>query len=303
MRSEDHFSFLVRAFSHYLNLEKGLAENTVSSYNTDCLRYVDFLQQIRLSNIAGVSPSHIEEYITELSELGLSTTSLARNISSLRHFHDFCFKNEYAESNPTANVELPKAARKLPEVLSKEETFALLDAPDKSTNLGARDAAILEFLYACGLRVSELIQLNMQQIFTDEYFVRVFGKGSKERLIPVAPASLDVLHHYLAEARPSLNVNPEKSGGYVFLNHRGKPLSRMGIWKIVQRYAKETAITKKVYPHIFRHSFATHLLEGGADLRAVQEMLGHASIITTEIYTHVDRSFLKKVYDKYHPRA
>ena len=296
-----------KELKHYLQfvkLEKGLSENSVVSYENDLSRYLRFLaEDLRISDLAGVTLQHIEEYLEELTEMGLSVSSIARNISSIRSFHEFALVEKLAEANPAELIDLPKKAKKLPEVLDPDEIGAILDAPDIESDAGTRNRAILETLYASGMRVSELVGLSLDNLFFEIGFIRVIGKGNKERLVPVGEVAQEALEHYIEQVRPRFMKNPSKTENKIFLNQRGGPLTRMSIYNIVKSAAKKAGIKKRVYPHIFRHSFATHLLEGGADLRAVQEMLGHASIITTEIYTHVDRSFLHQVHKQFHPRA
>jgi integrase/recombinase XerD len=237
--------------------------------------------------------------------MDLSAGSVARNVSSIRSFHEFAVAEKLAAANPAELVELPKKAKKLPEVLNPTEVARIMEIPNRETDAGIRNAAILECLYATGMRVSELVGLEMDNLFFEIGFIRVTGKGNKERLVPVGEIAQSAIEHYVEVVRPRFQSkkNPQKARNKIFLNQRGGPLSRMSIWNIVNDAADRAGITKNVYPHIFRHSFATHLLEGGADLRAVQEMLGHSSIITTEIYTHVDRSLLHQVHKEFHPRA
>ncbi len=298
-----------RELNHYLQfvkLEKGLSENSIVAYRNDLSRYLTYVQnELKLNDISGITLKHIEDYLDELIGLDLSVGSIARNISSIRGFHEFCVVEDMTSANPAELIELPKKAKKLPEVLDADEIDAILGAVETSEPVGIRDAAILESLYATGMRVSELVGLEQDRLFFEIGFIRVIGKGSKERLVPIGEVAQEALEHYMKYARPEfINTdNPEKAENKIFLNQRGGPLSRMSIWNIVQKYTQKAGVKKHVYPHIFRHSFATHLLEGGADLRAVQEMLGHASILTTEIYTHVDRSFLHQVHKEFHPRA
>lgn len=277
------------------------------SYKNDLDRYLQFLLiEKKISDLSGVTLSHIEDFLNYLIEYELlSPGSLARNISSIRGFHEFAVVEGMTEANPAELIELPKKARKLPEVLSPQEIEEMLATPDTSKPAGIRDKAILECLYGTGMRVSELTDLETDRMFFEIGFIRVIGKGSKERLVPVGEIAQEAIEHYLTKARPLFfnKEKAEKAKNKVFLNQRGGALTRMSIWNIVQKAAKVADIKKKVYPHIFRHSFATHLLEGGADLRAVQEMLGHSSILTTEIYTHVDRSLLHQTHKQYHPRA
>lgn len=294
-------------YLQFIKLEKGLSNNSVVSYENDLQRYLDFMTvEYKFSDLSGISLSHIESFLDYLidNEL-LSASSLARNISSIRGFHEFAMVEGFTKANPAELIELPKKAKKLPEILNPEEIFSMLDSPDITKPAGIRDKAILECLYGTGMRVSELTDLETDRLFFEIGFIRVIGKGSKERLVPVGEHAQDALEHYIEHVRPLFfnSEKAEKAKNKVFLNQRGGALTRMSVWNIVQKAAKTADITKNVYPHIFRHSFATHLLEGGADLRAVQEMLGHASILTTEIYTHVDRSLLHQVHKQYHPRS
>ena len=294
-------------YLQFVKLEKGLSENSLVSYEHDVQRYLHFLAvELKLNDLAGVTLNHIEEFLDFLidNEL-LSASSLARNISSIRGFHEFAVVEGFTKANPAELVELPKKARKLPEILSPEEVISMLESPDTTKPAGIRDKAILECLYGTGMRVSELTDLEKDRLYFEIGFIRVIGKGSKERLVPVGEFAQEALEHYIEHVRP-LFFKPEKADkakNKVFLNQRGGALTRMSVWNIVQKAARDADIQKNVYPHIFRHSFATHLLEGGADLRAVQEMLGHSSILTTEIYTHVDRSLLHQVHKEFHPRS
>jgi integrase/recombinase XerD len=300
------FQAELKQYLQFIKLEKGLADNSVNSYENDLQRYLQFIaEEIQLNDLSGITLTHIEQYLEVLTDIGLTVSSITRNISSIRSFHEFLIVEGIANANPAELIELPKKAKKLPEILDPLEIDQILEAPDREKNAGIRDAAIIECLYATGMRVSELVNLQTNRLFFEIGFIRVSGKGNKERLVPVGEVAQQAIEHYIEVARPQfLNAkNPGKAKNKLFLNQRGGPLSRMSIWNIVNRYAQEAGIKKNVYPHIFRHSFATHLLEGGADLRAVQEMLGHVSIITTEIYTHVDRSLLHQVHKQYHPRA
>ncbi len=294
-------------YLQFIKLEKGLSENSILSYQNDLERYLQFLiADQKLADLSGVTLTHIESFLDFLidNEL-LSASSLARNISSIRGFHEFAVVEGITKANPAELIELPKKARKLPEILNPDEVISMLDTPDTSKPAGIRDKAILECLYGTGMRVSELTDLETDRLYFEIGFIRVIGKGSKERLVPVGEVAQEALEHYIEYARPLFFKieKAEKAKNKVFLNQRGGALTRMSVWNIVQKAAKEADIKKNVYPHIFRHSFATHLLEGGADLRAVQEMLGHSSILTTEIYTHVDRSLLHQVHKQFHPRA
>lgn len=301
-----HYEQELKRYLQFSRLEKGLSDNSLESYENDLRRYLRFLaRDLRIRDLGGVTLQHIEEYLEELSAMELSPSTLARNISSIRGFHEFASVEGMAEANPAELVELPRKAQKLPEVLNPREIERILEMPDRETDAGIRNSAILETLYATGMRVSELTGLQMDSLFFEIGFIRVLGKGNRERLVPVGEVAQGALERYIEGPRKRFmsDENPGKAENRVFLNQRGGPLSRMSIWNIVNAAAERAGIEKNVYPHIFRHSFATHLLEGGADLRAVQEMLGHSSIITTEIYTHVDRSLLHQVHKEFHPRA
>ncbi|MCH8568691.1 MAG: site-specific tyrosine recombinase XerD [Balneolales bacterium] len=304
--SPAHKHQLLQQFLQYIRLEKGLAANTTEAYTRDITNYLDFILFVKkIEDPAGITLHHIEDYLFELSEMGLSPSSISRNISSVRSFHVFLMIENICPSNPAKLIDLPRKVRKLPEVLHTEEISRMIECASDSS-LGSaplRDTAILELLYASGMRVSELISLKLDQLYFEIGFIRVFGKGSKERLVPVGGSAVQITQNYIENERPGLISPKSKSDNTLFLNRRGNPLSRVSIWNLVKKYAASAGVTKPVYPHAFRHSFATHLLEGGADLRSVQEMLGHVSINTTEIYTHVDRSFLQQVYREFHPRS
>lgn len=301
-----HYKEELQRYLQFIKLEKSLSDNSVASYKNDLQRYLKFLSDdLRIQKLEGVELRHIEQYLEELTAMDLSVSSIARNVSSIRGFHEFAVVEDMAEANPAELIELPKKAENLPEVLNPEEVAAIIDIPSRESNTGIRNAAVLETLYATGMRVSELTNLELDNLIFEIGFIRVVGKGNKERLVPVGEAAQSALEHYIEVVRPKFQSddNPQKAKNRIFLSQRGNPLSRMSIWNIVNDAAERAGIEKNVYPHIFRHSFATHLLEGGADLRAVQEMLGHASINTTEIYTHVDRSLLHQVHKEFHPRA
>lgn len=293
--------FLKEYLTH-LKLEKNLSINTVSSYKNDLSSFISFLKDKRIDDPSSVTSEHISAFFKLLKKFGLSGTSSARYFSSLKGFFLFLVKNKYILKNPVEKISAPKLSKKLPAVLDFAEVEKILSQPDVSDKFGLRDKAILELFYACGTRVSELINLKVNDLLLNEEIIRVFGKGSKERLIPIGSSAINWISEYLKLSRPFL-MKKSKSENYIFLNIRGSKLSRMGIWKIIDKYVKEAGIEKEVHPHTFRHSFATHLLEGGADLRAVQEMLGHADISTTQIYTHIDRDYIKQVHKQYHPRG
>lgn len=286
----------------YLRFEKNLSENSIQSYQTDLKRYLDFLSSQKVTRPGQIRDRHISRLLQILSELGLHASSLARNLSAIRSFHKFLMGEDILSSDPCEHIESPKIRRYLPDVLSFPEIEKIMSSINLDLPIGIRDRAMIELLYASGLRISELLRIPVREIYFKEGFVRILGKGSKERLVPTSQRALEWIRRYLDQVRPALD-KWRQSDGIAFLNARGKPLSRMGFWKILQVNVQNSGIKKQVHPHTFRHSFATHLLEGGADLRAVQEMLGHADISTTQIYTHLDRSYLKQVYQEFHPRA
>ena len=295
-------NIFLKEYLNVLRLEKNLSVNTISSYRNDINSLINFLDSLKINDPSLVDNKLLNSFFINLQELGLSNTSAARYYSSIKGFFSYLFSNKYIKANPVEKVMPPKLSKNLPSVLSLGEIDSILLKPDVENKLGLRDRGILEVLYACGLRVSELIGLKISDLFFDEEIIRVFGKGSKERLVPIGSSAIKWTKEYLTKSRPLL-AKKAKSENVVFLNNRGSKLSRMGVWKIVDHYVKEAGIQKEVHPHTFRHSFATHLLEGGADLRAVQEMLGHADISTTQIYTHIDRDYIKQVHKQFHPRG
>ena len=289
-------------FMQYITAERGLSDNTVAAYRRDLTRYIRFLHDKR----SGVRPRSASKddvgvFFSWLRSLDLATTSIARTMSSIRMFHRFMNNEGLAEENPAVNLDTPKLERTLPAVLTRTEIERLLITPDLDTVLGLRDRTMLECAYATGLRVSEMVSLGLQDLHVEQGYIRVLGKGNKERLIPIGQTAINFISDYIDESRPVLDHG--ESQGVLFLNWRGNPMSRMAFWLILKTYCQDAEIDKKVSPHTLRHSFATHLLEGGADLRAVQEMLGHTSIATTQIYTHVDRERLKAMHKAYHPRG
>lgn len=293
--------FLLDRFSDFLALEKGSADRTQEAYARDISRFVTFAIVKGMITPAEVTAKLLREYIYHLKDLGLSPASIRRNVSAVRSYFRFLTSDGHLVRDPSERLDTPQRWRTLPDVLTVEETRRLLAAPTMDDPLYFRDRAMLELAYGAGLRVSEWIGLGVRDALLDEGLVRVFGKGSKERLVPIGRGAIGAVAIYLRELRPRLERGAAK--GTLFLNARGEPLSRMGAWKILRKYVERVGITKEVSPHTLRHSFATHLLEGGADLRAVQEMLGHADISTTQIYTHVDREYLRQVHKRYHPRA
>ncbi|MEI7825838.1 MAG: site-specific tyrosine recombinase XerD [Chlorobiaceae bacterium] len=302
-RLNNHCRSALENFLSYMQIERNFTQNTRDSYCNDLKRYLLFLQE-RSIGIGEITTGHIEEFISALFSTGLEASSMARNISAIRSFHKFLVIERSLEANPAENIHQPKQGRYLPAILTVEETMRLLEAPLKCTPQGkyvTRDKAMLELLYATGIRVTELISLRQQNLYLEAGFIRVFGKGSKERLVPVGSSAIEWSERYRTGLR--LMLVKRDSDDYLFLNSRGKKLSRMAVFTLVQHYAMLAGIEKNTTPHTFRHTFATHLLEGGADLRAVQEMLGHSSIVTTQIYTHIDRSFIKEVHKTFHPRG
>jgi len=289
---------LIDQFINHLRVERGLSDNTIQSYSRDLIRFFQFLGNRNLSPHL-VTQDNIVEYMSTLAGV-LSARSAARNISALKMFFRFLVSDGKLKSSPARLLGTPKLGHRLPEVLSPDEVELLLSKPDISRHLGQRDKAMLEVLYATGLRVSELVGLNISNINLEAGFVRTIGKGSKERMVPMGAKAMEALKDYLTDGRVVLLKN--KSSPSLFLNARGRHMTRQGFWKIIKQYGVVAGIKKEITPHILRHSFASHLLERGADLRSVQVMLGHADISTTQIYTHITRERLKKVHEKCHPR-
>lgn len=288
----------VDRFIGYLRLERGLADNTVEAYSRDLVRLMRYLDTRNLA-LQEVTRSHLLDYLDCLADT-LSTRSLNRHISTLRHFFRFMAAEGILLSSPAQLLETPKLARRLPEVLSPQEVERLMGQPRGNEPKALRDRAMLELLYATGLRVSELVNLELRNLNLEAGFVRTFGKGAKERIVPMGEKAAEALRVYLASGRPRLAQRSRSS--HLFLSARGKAMTRQGFWKMIKTYGVRAGINKRLTPHVLRHSFATHLLEGGADLRAVQMMLGHADISTTQIYTHVTRERLRVVHERYHPR-
>ncbi len=291
----------IEDFINFLIVERNLATNTIEAYASDINKYVDFLLSKGFKNFNDVQSTDLLAYLTELHKEKLSSLTIARNLSALRMFHRFLISENLTSSNPTETINSPKLAMKLPIVLDQFEMEKLIEQPDITTTLGMRDRALLEFAYATGVRVSELISVKLSDLFFNDQLVRVFGKGSKVRIVPIGEKAIESVEVYCLNSRPLL-FKAHENNNTLFLNNRGKPLTRMGFWKILRRYVLEAGISKPVSPHTIRHSFATHLIEGGADLRAVQEMLGHVNIASTQIYTHLDREYLKEVHRTFHPR-
>ena len=293
--------FLLARFTDYIALEQGLSPRTIEAYQRDLARFAEYADVKGVTAPADITATVMREYVYHLKDLGLSPASIRRNISALRTYFRFLIGDGLVVKDPSERLETPQRWRSLPEVLTIEEVQRLLASPTLDDTLVFRDRALLELAYGAGLRVSEWITLGVRDLLLEEGLVRVFGKGSKERLVPIGRSAIAAAAVYLRELRPKLEHGEGK--GVLFLNARGRPLTRMGAWKILRGHVDRAAITKHVSPHTLRHSFATHLLEGGADLRAEQEMLGHSDIATTQIYTHVDREYLRQVHRSYHPRA
>lgn len=293
--------FLLERFLDFLALEQGASPRTSEAYQRDVERLVLYVIVKGARTPSDISSRVLREFVYHLKDLGLAPASIRRNVSSVRTYFRFLLADGHVVRDPSERLETPKRWRTLPDVLSVDEVGRLLNAPSLDEPFTFRDRALLELAYGAGLRVSEWITLGVRDVLFEDGLVRVFGKGSKERLVPIGRSAIGAVAIYLRELRPRLERGEGK--GMLILNARGRPLSRMGAWKILKHHVAKAQITKHVSPHTLRHSFATHLLEGGADLRAVQEMLGHADISTTQIYTHVDREYLRAVHKQYHPRA
>ncbi len=294
-------AFRVEHFQDYLSFERGLSPLTVSAYSRDLARWIETMLARGVDAPDAVKPVDMREWVFGLRDAGMAATSIRRAQSAVRTYYRFMLAEGALEVDPTERLESPKIGRKLPDFLSREEVERLLEAPSEGHGLYWRDRAILEVLYATGVRVSELVGLPLVSVDWEDAFLTVFGKGSKERLVPVGAPALRTLDRYVRELRPELDTG--QGAGKVFLNARGRPLTRESVWRLVKESARRAGITKRVSPHTLRHTFATHLLEGGADLVAVQELLGHVDISTTQIYTHLDRAYLREVHRRYHPRA
>jgi integrase/recombinase XerD len=290
-----------KGFKAWLQLEKSLGENSVAAYLRDIEKLTDFLQMKDFSKGPGdITLKMLEKFIEYINELGLSPASQARIISGIKSFYKYCVMEQISRTDPSALLEAPRKTRKLPDVLSFEEIEQIIHAIDLSTPEGNRNKAILETMYSCGLRVSEVVNLKISCLYLDIGFVKVIGKGDKERLVPIGSDAVKYIQLYRNTVRNKYPVVPGQED-ILFLNRRGRKLTRVMIFLILQELVKKAGITKHVSPHTFRHSFATHLVEGGANLRAVQEMLGHENIVTTEIYTHLDREYLRTTLQQFHP--
>lgn len=292
---------VVDEYLRFIQIEKGLSENTIAAYRRDLNHYLNYLAAQKISNLDFIDRQIVQQWFGVLHDEGRSTKSIARFTSTIRSFHQFALREKYAAKDPTVLIETPKYERKLPDVLSIDEIDLLLTTPETSKNNGYRDRTMLELLYATGIRVSELINIEVEDVNLLMGFVKVFGKGNKERIIPLGETVIELLRTYIENVRPQLLK--KQVTHTLFLNLQGKPLTRQGIWKIIKQTGAKAGIQKRLTPHTLRHSFATHLLENGADLRAVQEMLGHSDISTTQLYTHVSKTQIRKMYQQYHPRA
>lgn len=290
------------AFLHDLNVERGLATNTIESYRRDLQQYINYLKTVeQLYSFNTVSRIHIVNYLSFLKKAGKADTTISRNISSIRSLHQYLLRENRMKQDPTVHIDSRQSKRKLPQILTLAEVELLLNTPKLNNNFGIRDKAMLELLYATGIRVSEFIALNVGDVHLLMGYIRCVGAGNKERIIPLGRIAMESLTAYLEKARGTMLKKNQHDA--LFVNHHGKRLSRQGFWKILKKLASEANIDKAMTPHTLRHSFAAHLIENGADIRAVQEMLGHADISTTQIYTQVTKTRLKDIYNTYHPRA
>lgn len=292
---------LVADYLSYLTVERGLAGNTLEAYGRDLRSYVRFLASHSLADFADTSKETVRAYMEHLYQLGRATSTISRNLAAIKSFYQFLVREGWMAIDPSEHLESPKVEKRLPHVMTLTEVEALLSQPALDEPCSLRDKAMLEVLYATGIRVSELVSLDRNDVNLEAGYLRCLGKGSKERIVPLGSVAIRALAFYMQSARPKLVKLASETA--LFVNQHGRRLTRQGFWKIIKRYAKDANISENITPHTLRHSFATHLLENGADLRSVQEMLGHADISTTQIYTHVTRNRLKEVYQKAHPRA
>jgi len=292
----------IEIFLNYLYVERGLAHNTIISYREDLNIYIGFLIKRNVDSLSKTTKEEIINFMLYQKDRGLSVNSVARRLAAIKMFYRFLVRERILKIDPTSLIDSPKLWKKIPETLSLNEVDSLISQPNIRERQGIRDRAILEALYATGMRVSEAVNLKVDNVNLDIGFLRCIGKGSKERVIPLGKKAIGSLRRYLLQSRPQLLGSAKKDLEFLFLNRFGKKISRQSLWKIIKRYAKEARIKKTIMPHILRHSFATHLLERGADLRSVQEMLGHANISTTQIYTHINKERLKSIHKMFHPR-
>jgi len=291
---------LIDTFLNYLSVERGLSRNTTSSYQKDLSFYMNFLEKHGFSSLSKITRNDIADFMLFQKDKGLASNSIARSLAAIKSFHRFLVRERILKTDPTILMDSPKLWKKIPETLSLNEVEVLISQPNIREKQGIRDRAILETLYATGMRVSEAVNLKVSNVNLDVGFLRCIGKGNKERVIPLGKKAIDSLKRYLEISRPVLLKKKESE--FLFLSRLGKKISRQSLWKIIKRYARAARIKKPIWPHILRHSFATHLLERGADLRSVQEMLGHANISTTQIYTHINKDRLKTIHKTFHPR-
>jgi integrase/recombinase XerD len=292
-----------KGYENFLRLEKSLSQNSVSAYVNDINKLIIFLdEEYKKLSPEKVKLPHLRKFVEWLSQKGVSPRTQARTISGIKSFYKYLLIEEKIMNDPTTLLESPKIGRKLPDILSMEEIDLLIDSVDVAKPEGQRNRAMLETLYSCGLRVSELVSLKISNLYFDEGFIKVEGKGDKERLVPISKSAVTEINKYTEEYRKNLNISKE-SANILFLNRRGQKLSRVMVFTIIKNLSEKVGLGKKISPHTFRHSFATHMINGGADLRAVQEMLGHESILTTEIYTHLDKDYLKSTIQQFHPRS
>ena len=292
---------LIEAFLSFLSIERGLAKNTIISYRRDLLTFANYLKSFGIQSFKDVKKDQIQTFMLRQKDRGLSMNSVARSLVAIKVFYRFLVREKITSFDPAGLFESPKLWRHIPDILSFKEAEALLEAPDTRDTQGIRDKAILELMYATGLRASEVVNLNIDDLDFEVGFLRCMGKGNKERIVPLGSKAIAALKKYNGKIRPNF-FKKEKANNFFFLSRLGKKLSRQSLWKIIKRYAKVARIKKTIWPHILRHSFATHLLERGADLRAVQEMLGHVDISTTQVYTHITKDRLKAIHKMYHPR-
>ncbi len=292
---------LIGEFINYLSVERGLAKNTLLAYTKDLEKYTVFLSGSKIQSPDQVKREHVTNFMMKLKKDGMSATSICRHLAAVKMFHRFMVRESFSKEDPTTLIDTPKLFKRVPEVLTQKEIEAILEAAQKVKSKDQRDYVIIELFYASGMRVSELVDLKMTSVNFDVGFVRAMGKGSKERIIPIGKKALQALTFYCDKIRPRLLK--KTSTDILFLSRLGKRLSRQSVWSVIKSYARLAGIKKNIKPHTLRHTFATHLLEHGADLRSVQEMLGHSDISTTQIYTHVDRERLKSVHKEFHPRG
>lgn len=291
----------IKLYLDYINIEKGLAINSQLSYANDLKIFYLFLKENNKQKISEITPDDIELFIGYLRDIGKKTSTIIRAITAIRSLYRFLVQERIIDKNIAQNIEMPKQEKKLPVFLTIDEVELLLKQPNIENKFELRDKAMLELLYATGMRVSELINIKIDDINFKKRFVRIFGKGNKERIVPISKIAIEYIQKYLKKGRPLISKDKQKE--ILFLNCHGKKMTRQGFWKLIKKYAKRANINKNITPHVLRHSFATHLIENNADLRAVQEMLGHSDIATTQIYTHLSKKRLKNIYDNTHPRA